>query len=857
MSDGHTERLNAALEGRYRIDRKLGEGGMATVYLAEDLKHHRKVAVKVLRPELAATMGPERFLREIQVAAKLSHPHILPLYDSGEAEGFLYYVMPYVEDESLEDRLKREHQLPIGDALQIAIDVAGALSYAHDQGLVHRDIKPGNIMLTRGLAVVTDFGICRALNVAGAERLTQTGSSLGTPAYMSPEQWDEAGEVDGRADIYALGCTLYEMLVGQPPFSGTTAMAIMARHSLEVVPRPSVQRHTIDPYLESVILKSLSKTPADRYRTAEKFAKELERSTLTSQGIALPSRAGTRSRLWPSRRRIMVMGAAVLAVGVVGLAVWWQAGSSLAGIFGSAAVPTSSSIGERTGMAGGGLPAHRVVVLYFDDVSRDPSLGYLADGLTEALIDELSLVPALDVVSKNGSLQFRGADLPHDSIARAVRAGTVVGGTVEQVGDRVRVNVVLADGESGAEFRRGNFERPSVDLFAMQADLAQEVAGLLREWLGEEIGLRSGRQETESVAAWALLQRGERARKEGEAGLLENDLGAFVTAFLAADSLLAEAEREDPAWARPPNLRAHLARRWAQLSAADPLEAAEWIEQGFGHVERSLALDPTNAEAFETRGMLRYLKWALSLESDPTAADDLLRTAEEDLNASVRYDPTRANSWNVLSIIHSEKPNLIDAKIAARRAYEEDAYLRAADQVLWRLYTTSYDLEQFPDAVQYCAEGRRRFPEDPQFLECELWLLASRAQEPDVDRAWEILSRFEELSPPQSRERDRLRGQILVGGVLARAGLADSANSVFLTARTGPDVDPTEELLGIEAVFRIQMGDEDEAIRLIKIYLTASPEHRAGWRWTSHWWWREIQDNAEFQQLVGSGGRAP
>jgi tetratricopeptide (TPR) repeat protein len=416
---------------------------------------------------------------------------------------------------------------------------------------------------------------------------------------------------------------------------------------------------------------------------------------------------------------------------------------------------------------------------------------------------------------------------------------------------------VLTHGESGAEFRRGSFERPSVDLFGIQTDLAQEVARFLREWLGEEIDLRGGRHQTESVAAWTLFQRGERSRKQGEASLLENDLGAFVTAFQTADSLLAEAEREDPAWARPPGLRAHLARRWAQLSAADPIEAAEWVEQGLAHVERTLARDARNAEAFETRGILRYLKWRLSLESDPTAAADLLRAAEDDLNASVRYDPTRANAWNVLSIIHSQKPSLVDAKLTALRAYEEDAYLRAADQVLWRLYSTSYDLEQFPDAVQYCAEGRRRFPDNPQFVECQLWLLASRAEEPDVDRAWALLSQLEESSPPQSWERDGARGRILVGGVLARAGLADSANSVFMSARRGPAIDPSQELLGLEAVFRIQMGDEEEAMELIKGYLTASPEHRAGWRWTSHWWWRQIQDNADFQQLVGSGGRSP
>ena len=851
MSDDLLSRLKMALSGLYSVEREVGCGAMAHVLLARDEKHDRQVAIKVLRPELTSSLGPERFLREIQLAAKLNHPHILPLYDSGEADGFLYFVMPFVEGESLGDLMKREGQQPLLDSLRITCEVAEALHYAHGHGVVHRDIKPDNIMITDGHAVVTDFGIARALDVAGGEKLTQTGLVVGTPAYMSPEQVEGGDALDGRTDVYSLGCVLFEMLVGEIPFTGPTPVVIIARHAMDSVTPPSIMRETVPPELDDVVICAMAKSPADRFHTAGEFAvalRVIETGTGTMPSVTTSVRVGAAGqgridgRRSPTGRWSRRSIAGIAATAVAGLLLLWQFG-----------IRSGSSLPlDGVASRAGGLPVQRVAVLYFDDVSRDASLGYLVDGLTEALIDELSLVPALDILTKNGALQFRGSDLPHDSIARAVSAGTVVSGTIGLMGDnRVRVNVVLADGESGAEFRRETFERPSADLFGMQADLAQEVAGLLRGWLGEEIELRSGRQSTESVAAWALYQRGERARKEGEARLLEDDLDAFVTAFLAADSMLAEAEREDPEWARPPTLRGHLARRWAQLSDGDPLEAGEWIEQGFGHVERGLALDATNAEVLETRGMLRYLKWALSLEADPTAAGDLLRTAEEDLNTSVRYDPTRANAWNVLSIIHAENNRSVESKITALRAYEEDAYLQAADAVLWGLYVTSYDLEQFPDAVQYCAEGRRRFPENPDFVECELWLLASRAQEPDVDRAWELLSRFEQLSPPQTREHDRLRGRIMVGGVLARAELADSANNVFLSARVGPDVDPTQELIWHEAIFRIQMGEQEEAIRLIRTYLTTNPEHRAGFEWTSHWWWREIQDNTEFQQLVG------
>ncbi|HXH28376.1 MAG TPA: serine/threonine-protein kinase, partial [Candidatus Polarisedimenticolia bacterium] len=228
MSDA--DRLRAALADRYRIERQLGQGGMATVYLAEDLKHARKVAIKVLKPELAAVMGAERFLREVETTAGLRHPHILPLYDSGEAGGFLFYVMPLVEGESVRDRLDRERQLPLEDALRITSEVAEALDYAHQRGIVHRDIKPENIMLEGGHAVVADFGIARALSAGGGERLTSTGVAVGTPVYMSPEQAAGDRDLDGRTDLYSLACTLYEMLAGQPPFTGPTARSVFHQH---------------------------------------------------------------------------------------------------------------------------------------------------------------------------------------------------------------------------------------------------------------------------------------------------------------------------------------------------------------------------------------------------------------------------------------------------------------------------------------------------------------------------------------------------------------------------------------------------------------------------------------------------
>ncbi len=296
MAEDVVSRLKVALSGRYTIEREIGAGGMATVYLAEDIKHHRQVGIKVLRPDLAASLGPERFLREIEIAARLDHPHILPLYDSGEANDFLYYVMPYVEGESLRDRLDREKQLPIDDALQIALEVADALSYAHSRDVVHRDIKPENILLAGVHARVADFGIARAITEAGGGRLTETGLAIGTPAYMSPEQAAGSRDLDGRSDLYSLGCVLYEMLAGQPPFTGATIDSVVHQHLTAEPPSVTSLRHAVPPQVTVVLQRVLSKTPADRFSPAAQFAEALRDVGPAGAAGLVPS-GGTTSML--------------------------------------------------------------------------------------------------------------------------------------------------------------------------------------------------------------------------------------------------------------------------------------------------------------------------------------------------------------------------------------------------------------------------------------------------------------------------------------------------------------------------------------------------------------------------------
>jgi len=290
MTEGHTERLESALAGRYKIERKLGEGGMASVYLAEDLKHKRKVALKILRPELAAVLGAERFLAEIQTTANLQHPHILPLFDSGSADGYLYYVMPYIDGETLRDKLDREKQLGVEESLRIARDVADALDYAHRHGVIHRDIKPGNILLHDGRPVVADFGIALAVSAAGGGRMTETGLSLGTPHYMSPEQASADRDLSARSDVYSLGCVLYEMLAGQPPHTGPSAQSILVHILTKDVTPLTELRHTVPANVAAAVAKAIEKLPADRFESAKEF-----RAALGDPAFTYAVRVGMRA----------------------------------------------------------------------------------------------------------------------------------------------------------------------------------------------------------------------------------------------------------------------------------------------------------------------------------------------------------------------------------------------------------------------------------------------------------------------------------------------------------------------------------------------------------------------------------
>ncbi len=779
------ERLRTVLADHYAVERELGRGGMATVYLAQDLKQGRPVAIKILRPTLMESVGPARFVREIRIASRLTHPNILPIHESGEAGGLLFYVMPFVAGESLRDRLRREKQLPVDEAVRITREVANGLAYAHGEDIVHRDIKPENILLEAGQAVIADFGLARAIHVAAVDELTSAGLALGTPSYMSPEQASGADQVDGRSDLYSLACVLYEMLAGEPPFTGPSAQAISAKH-LQLPPPPlRTVRPGVPPQIAAAINRALEKVPADRFQSAEEFVRALEADDRT------PPRR--------SLRRTLGWGAPLLA------------GLVLLGMM---------LLERQPARLGGADPTH-IAVLYFDVERPDTSLTWVANGLTEELIDQLSRVEALSVISANGVRQYRDRPASPDSIAAALAVGTLVSGTLAGSLERPRLTVRLIE-PTGRQAYSKTMEAVSGNILTLRAELAEQVAAFLRERLGREIRLRE-RHSGRNPQAWVHVRRAEGLREDARALYAAGDTAAAQRSFDMADSWFRRAEQLEPKWVEPVVLRGWLAADRIELADARTEPAiAKWAPQGIALAERALTMVPGHPPALELRGLLRFVQWLYSNHPEDGQAD----AAERDLRgAAVPESSSQARAKSTLAQLLWRRGSFAEANLLARQAYEEDAFLADASAVLYGLFASSLLLRQWEEASHWCDQGFRRFPDQWLFIYCRLTLLTMPTGErPDGARAWELVAALQRVTAPSEWAILEPRWHMLVASVLARGGNYDSARRTLSRAQADGKGDP--ELDIYEADVRVLLGEYDQALSLLERYVAYSPTQR-------------------------------
>ena len=614
------EQLTAALGDRYRVGRKLGQGGMAVVFLAEDLKHRRPVAIKLLKPELSAVLGSERFLREIEIAAALQHPHILPLYDSGEAGGLLYYVMPFAEGESLRQRLAREQQLPLDAALQIIREVGSALQYAHDHGVVHRDIKPENIMLSGGQAVVADFGIARALHAANAEQLTLTGMVVGTPQYMSPEQAGGAA-VDSRSDQYSLACTLYEMLIGQPPFTGPSSQAVIARHSFEPVPSLRVVRQTVPPVVEGAIMRAMAKLPVDRFPSIQQFLHALESPDTTAVLPAGPARPRAAVVPRAGRRVMIAVGAALL----VAAAAWWLV------------------MGRSAGGGHPGSRARAIAVLPFQDLASNPDSAYLAAGMTEGLIADLSQIGSLKVISGSSGSLAQGMGRSLSQVARELGVDAVVKGSIRRAGDSVRVNVRFLHVPDSTLLFTGDYQGRLGELPDLQREITVAITGSIDAEL-------KGAERSRLDVRRAVDQRAYEAYLRGRFYLDQGEVEQARTQFEQAGRLA-------PDWAPP---RVGLANYYMVLPFFTDVPPADVLPQARAAIGQALELDSTLAEAHAASAYIRaYYEWDW-------------RAAEREFRRALELRPSYADAYFSYSRFLASRRRLDEAIAQLGRAVELD-----------------------------------------------------------------------------------------------------------------------------------------------------------------------------------------
>jgi TolB-like protein/Tfp pilus assembly protein PilF len=651
--------LTSAIAARYTIERELGRGGMAAVYLATDVRHRRQVALKVLDPELARAIGPRRFLQEIDIAAKLTHPNILPLYDSGEADGILYYVMPYVDGKTLRDRLSAERQLPLDETVQILGNVAAALGYAHRRGVIHRDIKPENILFTGGQAVVADFGIACAIDAASPDRLTGTGVALGTLAYMSPEQAAGERQLDVRSDIYSLGCLAYEMLGGEPPFTGPTPQAVIARHLVDPVPPLGTLRPGLPAGVERAVEKALAKVPADRFATAEEFATTIARAN-SAEAMALHPRRRRHAARW---RTVGVSASVALAAA----AVWWMA-----------AVASGSDI-------------RRFAVLPFVDPTNDPGQKYFVEGMHDALISELAQA-GLGVIARTSVMQYQKSEKPARAIARELRVDALIETSLTRTPDSVTLQARLVDGSTEEYVWSRSYRGDMRDIAALNRDMAHDIARRVRPGRARE-------GEPRVAAARPVNPEAYDAYLKGRFHLRQPGRGELETALQYFELALAKDSNYGPAYAGISNV-------WGVRRQRGDVPAREATPKANAAALRALELDGTLAEPHYALATTRT--WG---EWDWEGGERAFRQA---IKLKPDYPEARAFYAHLLAILG--RPG--DAMEQMTRARELDPL----DPLLASLHGGLLSMmRRHDDAIALFRETLNRSPNHPM-AQWRLWL---------------------------------------------------------------------------------------------------------------------------------------
>ena len=629
-------RVPDVLGDRFVVEREIGQGGMATVFLAHDRKHARPVAVKVLRREVAETVGATRFLHEIATAARLQHPHIVPVHDSGEADGFVYYVMPYVAGQTLRERLQAESQLNLEEVRHITREVADALDYAHRNGIVHRDIKPENILLSNGHALVLDFGIARALTEsADRGRITNPGATVGTPAYMSPEQATGAQEIDGRTDVYALGCVAYEMLAGHPPFLGTTHREIVGRHSLDPVPSLRSSRPDIPGFVQAAIERSLAKSPVDRFENPLQLS-----AAITGDG---PARSRTSGRK-----------------------KWWAAAASIA-----AAAVLASLFFLKPGKSPRAMtPANvapSIAVLAFRNIGTDSAGDAMGEGIPEEIATTMATVSGLNVKSPRSSFSLKEKKLSVQELGAALNVRYLVDGSVQHDGNRLRVHVALLSAANDSTMWMHEYDRAFGDVFEMQDEIARGIANELRLQFDPARAASVSTRSSSDARAHELYLRGRFFFQRRDSASLRK-AAEYFNAAIAADSNYALAY-------------AGLSDAYSHSSVfgyAPPVKNMPLARQ---YADRALALDSTLAEAHSSRAFVAtFYEWDW-------------KTSGREFAKALALDPSYASThlWRAWYLLARDSANATIAEAQTALALEPFVVLTNTRLISLLYYTRRFD----------------------------------------------------------------------------------------------------------------------------------------------------------------------